>query len=426
MQETNNQQQQLTAPLTAVLHASIPLLSKRLGIWSQNAAKAGLQVVKMCCICLVDGATVSVGNSLAHADQTTSTPSAYCHLQHTGWSVTFSEGGSACCGPVLQPARATADSAPTGVTGGPSGQGQLAVCLHSSTDTRPLGKHQVLPATWLEPPPAAAPTVSTGARGQKCSLAGPSARQQQQQQGGALLPPPKRRHVDAAAATAAAGSSGAAAAGGSQQAAGVAAVGGGLVTGADGTLALDAAAAAAAAAVATQQVSGTAKLSSVTADALRSYVSMRAWVPAVHCSSGGGVDTSGSGGVQRSEPIQRQSAEGGEIAPRASQSQQQQVGWEHAQQSTPASRGHHWLGASSTAVAHVCGIRSTANCAVPRSTCCCNCNCCRCCCCCGHVQAQQLSSGQASAGGCEWGSTASPCFKVVSYNLLADKFIHGG
>lgn len=193
----------------------------------------------------------------------------------------------------------------------------LSACIAAQARV-PFGKHQVLPATWLEPPPAT-PTGSAGGRGQKRSLAGPPARQQQQQQGGALLPPPKRQHVDAAAA--AADSSGAAAAAGSsQQAAAVAAVGGGMVTGADGTLALGAA-------VATQQVSGTAQLSSVTAVALRSYVAMRAWVPAVHCSSGGGAGTSGSDGLQQPEPSQRQSAEGGQVAPRAS-SQQQQVGWD--------------------------------------------------------------------------------------------------
>lgn len=211
----------------------------------------------------------------------------------------------------------------------------VSACIAAQAHV-PFGKHQVLPATWLEPPPAA-PTGSAGVRGQKRRLAGPPARQQQQQ-GGALLTPPKRRHADAAAAAAAADSSGAAAAGGSQQATGVAAVGGGMVTGADGTLALDAAAAAAAAAVATRHVSGAAQLSSVTADALRSYVAMRAWVPAVHCSSDRCVGTSSSDGVQQPEPSQGQSAEGGQVAPWASL-QQQQVGWEHAEHSTPASRG---------------------------------------------------------------------------------------
>jgi hypothetical protein len=74
MQDTH---QQL---LTVVLHSSIPLLSKRLGIWSQNAAKADLQVVKVCCLGWGTRAHSQHrrGNSLARKGRRSKLPRSLC------------------------------------------------------------------------------------------------------------------------------------------------------------------------------------------------------------------------------------------------------------------------------------------------------------------------------------------------------------
>jgi hypothetical protein len=96
----------------------------------------------------------------------------------------------------------------------------------------------------------------------------------------------------------------------------------------------------------------------VTADALRSYVAMRAWVPAVHCSSsssssGGDVAAGGGNSSQQLQPSQRQSAEEVQAAPLAAQSQQQhQVGWEHASRTQRHQQGP---------VQHCCGHIKNAN-----------------------------------------------------------------